>query len=409
MAALLKLTLVFVGIVILLSRRWNLGLVLLLASLAVGLLFAHPLPEIGRDVLLAAVDPLTLRLALIVVLIITVGELLRQSAGLAGMVEALQALIPNGRIVIAALPALVGFLPMIGGAVFSAPMVDEVGDRLGIDKERKTFVNYWFRHIWEPVFPIYPSMLLAAALLGLTATQLARATWPLAVAAAVGGLFFGLLGMPRHGAHDPDPPPRAQSLRTLAASTWPVALVIVLSLTLPVDERVSLILSLVVTIALMMGFKHIPLRELGRILSERIPWGTVVVIFGALIFRRVLEDSGAVLAVSDALTALHIPLAVVAFGIPFVAGLLTGLMPASFSIGFPVILPLVVVDGGTIAPAWAAWLLTGGFMGAMLSPVHLCLALTRVYFKARWGPVYRRIAPSALLVVATAATMLLLQ
>jgi hypothetical protein len=185
-------------------------------------------------------------------------------------------------------------------------------------------------------------------------------------------------------------------------------LVIALSLTLPVDERISLILSLLVTITLMMVTSHIPPRDLVTILRRRIPWKTVVVIFGALIFRRVLENSGAVLAVSDALTGLHIPLAVVAFGIPFIAGLLTGLVFAGFSIGFPVILPLVAADGGTIAPAWTAWLLAGGFMGAMLSPVHLCLALTRVYFKAEWGPIYRRIAPAALLVAATAATMLLL-
>jgi integral membrane protein (TIGR00529 family) len=406
--ALLKLTLVFAGIVLLLSRKWNLGLVLLLASVATGLLFAHPIPEIVRDVFLTTVDLLTLRLALVVVMIMVLGELLRQTAGLKGMVEALQALVPNGRIVIAALPALVGFLPMVGGAMFSAPMVDEVGDRLGADSERKTFVNYWFRHIWEPIFPIYPSMLVAAALLGLTTTQLAMAAWPLAVAAVIGGLLFGLLGLPRRGAHDPEPPPRAQSLRVLATSTWPVVLVIVLSLTLPVDERISLILSLLVTITLMMVTWRIPLRDLGTILHKRVPWKTVMVIFGALIFRTVLEESGAVLAVSDALTSLHIPLAVVAFGVPFVAGLLTGLMAAGFSIGFPVILPLVVADGGTIAPAWAAWLLAGGLLGTMFSPVHLCLALTRVYFKAEWGPIYRRIAPSALLVAATAATMLLL-
>jgi hypothetical protein len=134
----------------------------------------------------------------------------------------------------------------------------------------------------------------------------------------------------------------------------------------------------------------------------------VVVIFGALIFRCVLENSGAVLAVSDALTDLRIPLAVVGFGVPFIAGLLTGLVVAGFSIGFPVVLPLVVADGGAVAPQWAAWLMAGGFMGAMFSPVHLCLALTRVYFKAEWGPIYRRIASSGLLVTTTAAGLLLL-
>jgi hypothetical protein len=174
------------------------------------------------------------------------------------------------------------------------------------------------------------------------------------------------------------------------------------------------------TIALMMIFKHIPLRDLGTILHKRIPWKTVSVIFGSLIFRRVLDNSGAVLAVSDELTALHIPLPVLeltalhiplpvlAFGVPFITGLLTGLMAAGFSIGFPVILPLVLVDGGNIAPTWAAWMMSGGIVGTMLSPTHLCLGLTRVYFKAQWGPIYRLLAPAAFLMTATAAGMLLL-
>jgi integral membrane protein (TIGR00529 family) len=285
-------------------------------------------------------------------------------------------------------------------------MVDEVGDRLGADGEHKTFVNYWFRHIWEPIFPLYPSLMLGAALLSLTTAQLTQATWPLTAAAAAGGLLFGLLGLPRRGAHNPPAAPRAQSLRTLAASIWPIALVVTLSFTLPIDERFTLILSLLVTIALTTAVKRIPLRDLATILRQRIPWNTVTVIFGALIFRRILENSGAVLAASDALTALHIPLPVVAFGVPFIAGLLTGLVAAGYSIGFPVILPLVVMDGGTIAPEWAAWLMAGGFMGSMCSPVHLCLALTRVYFEAEWGPIYRRIALSALLVAATAAAIL---
>jgi integral membrane protein (TIGR00529 family) len=435
MVALLKLTLVFTGVVILLGRKWNLGLVLVLASVAVGILFAYPLSEVGRDIvftvvdvptlrsalqagnatdtltILSSADVLSLRLALIVVLIMILGELLRQTASTQRMVEALQALIPNGRIVIAALPALIGFLPMVGGAMFSAPMVNEVGDRLGANGERKTFVNYWFRHIWEPVLPLYPSMLLAAELLGLTTTQLAGMTLPLMGAAVLGGLLFGLLGLPRRGNADPPASDRAQRLSTLVLllrSIWPIALIITLSSILPMDERFTLILSLLVTIALMVAIERIPPRDLGTILRQRIPWKTVAVIFGALIFRRVLENSGAVLAISNSLTDSHIPLAAVAFGVPFIAGLLTGLMAAGYSIGFPVVLPLVTLDGAGVTYAWAAWLMAGGVLGTMLSPVHLCLGLTRVYFEAEWGPIYRFLAPSALLVAATAAGILVL-
>lgn len=405
MNALLKLVLVFVGIVFLLSRKWNLAVVLIIASMVIGMFFNYPLHHVARDAVLASIDVLTLRLAVVVVLIMTLSELLRQTAGLQGMVEALQALIP-GPVVIAALPALVGLLPMVGGAMFSAPMVEEVGDRLGADPERKTFVNYWFRHVWEYVFPLYPSMMLAAAMLGLTTFELARATWPLAATAVAGGAVFGLVGM-RPGEREPRPIPGAiDPLRMLAGSIWPIVLVIALSLLLPVDERFSLVISLLMTITLLMATKRVPVADLWDIFMVRIPWKTVAVIFSALIFRRVLDESGAVVAVSQDLTYLNVPPALVAFTVPFIAGLLTGLASAAFSIGFPVVSPLLVSSAGIIVPSWAAWLMAGGFLGVMLSPLHLCLALTRVYFRAEWGPIYRRMAPAVLSVALMAIVLL---
>jgi hypothetical protein len=48
---------------------------------------------------------------------------------------------------------------------------------------------------------------------------------------------------------------------------------------------------------------------------------------------------------------------------------------------------------------------TGGFLGVLLSPLHLCFSLTRDYFGADWGPNYRWLAPS---VAAVAAVTLVL-
>ncbi len=406
MYALLKLLLIFIGIVVLLSRRCDLSIVLLLASLAVGLLFGYPLPQVGRNALLAAIAPLTLRLALTVVLIMLLSELLRETAGLEEMVEALQALVP-ARLVILALPALIGLLPMVGGAMFSAPMVKEVGDRLGIDPERKTFVNYWFRHVWEYIFPLYPSVILAAAMLGLTTLELAGATWPLTATAIGGGALIGLWNISRPVKNETRRTLK-QNLRTLGASIWPIGLVVLLSLALPVDESIRLITGIVITLALVMGVHRLPLARLWTVLTERIPWKTVAVIFAALIFRRILDNSGAVVAVSEALTRLNVPLAVVTFAVPFIAGLLTGLSSAAFTIGFPVVAPLLTANGGAVAPEWAAWLMAGGFLGVMCSPMHLCLALTRVYFEAEWGPIYRQIVSAALTVAVTATLILVI-
>lgn len=291
--------------------------------------------------------------------------------------------------------------------MFSAPMVNEVGERFSVDRERRTFINYWFRHIWEYVFPLYPSMMLAAALLGLEAFQLARATWPLTAAAVLSGAVFGLAGVPRTPNTPMTSSSRLDDARILAASIWPIALVILLSMTLPLDERVTLVLALAATISLVMIAKRIPLHTLPHILRDRIPWETVVVLFGALVFRQVLENSGAVHGVSEALVRSGVPLVVIAFAVPFVAGLLTGLSHAAFSIGFPVVIPLVTSNGVPPTSGWAAWMMAGAFLGVMWSPLHLCLSLTRVYFGAEWGPIYSRIAPSTLAVAGTAAALLL--
>jgi len=249
-------------------------------------------------------------------------------------------------------------------------------------------------------------VMLGAALLNLETLEFARATWPLTAAATVGGIAFGLVGMPRRRrGGDRSGSAWFGHVRSLGNSVWPVVLVIVLALTLPISERIGLTVSLVLTIALTMASKGVSHRVLGRILRRHIPWNMLAVLLGALIFRRVLEQSGAVDEVSEILIASQLPVMMIAFTIPFIAGLLTGLTAGAYGIGFPVVLPLVV-HGGAVPSGWAAWMVAGGSLGAMCSPLHLCLSLTRVYYRADWGPVYRRILASCL-VVATEAAFLL--
>jgi hypothetical protein len=363
-----------------------------------GLLFARPLPDLGQDLVGATFAPLTLRLAVVVALIMGLGELLRETEALERIVEALQGLVPEARAVLALWPAFIGLLPMVGGAMFSAPLVEQVGERLKISAERRTFVNYWFRHIWEFVFPIYPSFLLGAALMDVSENEVITRLWPLFVAGLAAGILFGLLGVGREDAEQEWGGWR--NLRMLARSGWPVALVLTLALAL----RIDLVLSLVIAVVLLVLVERIRPRALAEIAWRRIPWRTVAVIFGAMAFRQVLETTGAVTTISTALTWLQVPPWIIVFAVPFAAGLLTGLGTGAFGIGFPIILPLLSSTppgAGELAWAWV-----GGFLGTMMSPVHLCLALTRDYFEANWGGIYRLLAPSALLTTAVAGGML---
>jgi integral membrane protein (TIGR00529 family) len=400
-----KLAAVLALIVLLLRLRWNLGLVLVLAAAATALLFGtQDLAFLAVESLQAVIDPLTLRLVAIVLLITFLGEILRATLQLEGLVRSLGDLFADRRWLLALMPMLIGMLPMVGGAMFSAPMVDEASHEIEVSHERRTFLNYWFRHTWEPVFPLYPSLVLAAGLMGVSVQALTVSQWPLFVAALAGGALFGLAGIGparsphdgQSGLHDGTPPNRRETLRLLLHSIWPILLVLVLSVALHVD----LIASLLITIALLIVTQRLGPAKLW-VLARGMPFGTVPIIVGAMIFRRMLEAAGAIEAVSGSLAALGIPLVVVVFAVPMVAGLLTGLLAAAFAIGLPIVLPLLGVD--PIASGYGLVAYAGGFAGLMLSPLHLCLALTRVYFKAEWGGVYRRLVPAVLLLVIAAA------
>jgi hypothetical protein len=142
-------------------------------------------------------------------------------------------------------------------------------------------------------------------------------------------------------------------------------------------------------------------------LARKTPLGTVPIIIGAMVFRQILETSHAVEAISASLSGLGIPLAFIVFVIPMVAGLLTGLLVAALAIGLPIVLPIAGPDA--VASGYGLLAYAGGFIGMMLSPVHLCLSLTRVYFKAEWGGIYQRLVPAVSLLALAAGIILVLR
>jgi uncharacterized protein len=136
-------------------------------------------------------------------------------------------------------------------------------------------------------------------------------------------------------------------------------------------------------------------------------WKTLLLVVGVLAFKGVMEDSGVVETLPGFFAELGVPLVLVLFALPFLVGLLTGITVAYVGITFPLLLPLmggIPPDLGLLVFAYAS-----GFAGVMFSPVHLCLVLTRDYFRADLSPIYRTmLVPELLVVLVAAAEMLLL-
>ena len=126
-------------------------------------------------------------------------------------------------------------------------------------------------------------------------------------------------------------------------------------------------------------------------------------VVAVMAFKGVVESSGAADSLPETFTSLGIPETAIVYLIPFIVGLLTGYSYAAVGISFPIIMAYLVP--GTVNLDMILLAYTGGLMGLLLSPVHLCLVLTRDYFKADLFKTYISLLP---LIISMSITALLL-
>ena len=128
-------------------------------------------------------------LLLIIILVIWMSGQMAESGIMNSLVTSFQSRVSN-RASMAMLPAVVGLLPMPGGALFSAPLVDDCDPGKSVDPVIKGRINYWFRHIWEYWWPLYAGVLLAAELAGIQLWHMIAAGIPVTLFSILGGWIF---------------------------------------------------------------------------------------------------------------------------------------------------------------------------------------------------------------------------
>ncbi|RLG62468.1 hypothetical protein DRO02_07955, partial [archaeon] len=114
-----------------------------------------------------AVEFKALDLAASVALIALLGSLLKATGQMRSLVDALKEAGVGSRPLMAFIPAILGTLPMPGGALLSAPMVEEEGRKNGVPPSEGAYINLWFRHVVFLVYPFTPALILLSELVGI--------------------------------------------------------------------------------------------------------------------------------------------------------------------------------------------------------------------------------------------------
>ncbi|MBI4685792.1 MAG: DUF401 family protein [Nitrospirae bacterium] len=384
MSDILKISAIFVIILILLRKKINIGYVMLIASGMLALLYLMTPRDVLSTIKSTFVDKVTIKLALALTLIRSFEMILREKDVLSDMMKASKQLLLRKKAVIVSMPLLIGLLPSVGGAYFSAPMVDESTKGMDMSREEKAFINYWFRHPWEYILPLYPGILLASAISNIELRNLILANTPYAAFIVITGFFFSM-----RKANGKFPKTEGVSKKGLF-SFIPITAVLLLVVIFHIELHYALLFAI---IALSI-FYRFSLKDILRVIKHGLSMDVIMLIIGIMLFKQTMEASGAVKNLSSFLTAEGIPFMPILFLLPFITGLLTGLTVGFVGSTFPLLLSIAGNNSiGIITFAFAS-----GFIGVLVSPVHICLVLTREYFKADFGGLYKKIIPAGVIV-----------
>ncbi len=363
----------------LLRKKFRIGNVLLAASALLALLYIMSPHRIAMAIGAAVTNQVTIKLTLSLTLIRVIELLLRENNVLRGMTEASKSLFRNRKLVIISMPLLIGMLPSLGGAYFSAPMVEESTKGLKMSKEEKGFINFWFRHPWEFALPLYPGILLASAVSGMELRALILANLIYAVSMLATGFIFSMKGT--SGTID-----TARVSKEGLLSFLPITSIILLVILFNMELHVALLL---LSVALFLYYRYSVSRIFSAIRHGLSP-DVVLLILGVMLFKELMEKTGAVNNIGELLLSWGIPLMPLLVILPFISGLLTGVTVGFVSSTFPLLMHLMPgFPIGAVSLAFAS-----GFIGVLMSPVHVCLVLTREYFSADMWGIYRKILPA---------------
>ena len=271
------------------------------------------------------------------------------------------------------IPALIGLLPMPAGAYVSATLIDSVYSRGKLAGEDKTFINYWFRHIWIPVWPLYQGVLIASYVLGWSVDKIITINWPIFSTSLLAGLLISWRILPKYTVSS-----KETSISSLT-HLWPFAIIALLSIGL----KINIAISAIITVLLFTLIYRPSRRDHMTALKYSLNLPILFLIIISLTYSYVLSQSSVAVEIAS---LINLP-EIACYLIPFLVVFATGLEFTFGTIALPVL-------SSFINTRTLLLVFLGGFVGIMLSPVHACLILSAHYFKAELRKVYKYIVPA---------------
>lgn len=385
MFTILKLLVLILFILLLVRLRVNIALILFLLIIATGLIFEFKLYEFKDSVIKAFKSYYTYQLVGIILIILFLEKLMEEKEILKGIVNFFL-YFKDKRWALILPPAIIGLLPMPGGALVSAPAVKIASESFDLSPSEKTYINFWFRHVWEYFWPFYPGLIVASATLHVPIYKLMIFLFPLSIVSIISGILFTIPTLKEkekkeNGKFD------IKALYPLL----PIGVIIILTV-LKINFLISLLAGVIITLFI----TKTKLNEIPKIFYKSLNLTIIFLVLFIMIYREIIITASIFERIQKEIYLSNVLNYMIITFISFIMGFLTGINQIYAGVAFPM---LASSFKGNIDFSWVMLVYTFGFVGVLLTPAHLCLSLTKEYFKGEWKEIYKKLLPTILPVI----------
>jgi integral membrane protein (TIGR00529 family) len=341
----------------------------------------------------------TIELAILMTLIFMLASLMQDTGAIAKLIRSLQSFFSKGG-TIGLIPAIYGLMPVPGGALFSAPVVDEEGDKFNIEKSKKNFFNIWFRHIWFPVYPISYSIVVMADIAHVDIYALIQANMFSFVSMVIIG--FILLRKILSDQQKKIPIQIERTSRDYQGFVYLIPPILPLFFSLlafiGLPQNIAFIIGIVCALGVLFLISDTPLSQFLIFLKKSFTIKFILIIIAIMLFREVFEVSGINTAIFTIFEQLPIPALLIIVLIPFFLSMLTGYILSGITLSYVLIEPLFSLTSLSLIGLASVFFMSA-FVGYLISPLHLCNVLSSEYLKTDTTRMYSIFIPAALVLL----------
>ena len=407
----------FAVIIILIRRKYNFGLSLIIGSFIVvifSLIDVTPsdiLNGLGRALIYDndkhVFDFQTIELAILLTLIYILAKCMQETGAISKMVNSLRSIFYKGG-TLGVIPAVYGLMPVPGGALFSAPLIDKEGDKYKLDKNKKNFLNVWFRHIWFPIFPVSSAMMLiiSSDFADIDIYELIIANFPAFIAFIIIGLIFLKFYIKNAQISKKAPKKEYNGLIYLLPPIFPIIIYLVILTIFSIFgfgdikdfQRFIFIIGVFISIFILYILLKIEWKKYFEILKHSISFNLALAIIGIMIFRQMIEVSGTNKIIADMIGTLPFPAIFIVILVPLLMGLITGYNFGAIALSYFLVEPFFPYTNLNIIGV-TSLIFISSLVGYLISPIHLCNVVSSDYLKTDTTRMYKMYIPAVTLLI----------